>query len=503
MQTHEAIHYQRVNTPLTTENLDATKIVPRPPSRAIKKPTKQNSSVSNVDLITSREGYFSGTATSINSRLIHLADIGRCDLYGRSGRCPRDSDYALPKREMNHWFTISSEDMRKKKQTRLSNSSDNRLINEFKTPPLKSIIAGDEPLPFSINPSFLVDTIDVNVDNIRYKKYTINLLNKSHGFIVDTWWWIYLDRFCLKSENRLDFSKADLEKARNKLMFKISDKFINIVFESERLSQRDFMGNCHVQFFRQLAKLMALVIYSGFCHAWMNDRPIFVNAEFHQYLLDRFSLWIEGIRHMPQRDQDVNWRRVEPPKMRKNQASSNQSNSKGSKGAASMNCDFRTYLESQTGEGQSTRWQQARTRFTVMKNLGQNMRDGDGGQMSEEMASQVQRRMSQRRKTVASRGSIKTEDMLKLRLSANSHSISDERTVTFHSSKFDVNGCSPLFELAFPSNKTQTLVSRRSCAPKEKWRENPLVNSAQHIATAKGCVKRVKKVLNKTRLGRP
>jgi len=498
MQTHEAIHYQRVNTPLTTENLDATKAVRRPPSRCIPKSKSKKAVASNVDLVTSREGYFSGTASSINSRLIYLADIGRCDLYGRSNkRMQEQSDhYALPKRDLETWFTISSENCRTKMQeTRRTTDSDQRLINEFSTPEISSIVKGKVELPFNITPHFLVNTIDEEIDNIRYKRYTINMLKKAPRFIVDSWWWIYLDRFCLKSENRTEFSKKEIAAAKEELMYKISEKFIHMVLESERLSQRDFMGNCHVQFFRQLAKLMSLIVYSGFCHAWTNDRPLFVNNDFHQYLLDTFSLWIEGIRHAPGTDDDDMWRRVEPHNMRKNEASSKE---KGAKGA-NMRFDFSKYLEAQTGEGKTSGWKIAQTRLTIIGEVGESLNRGSiypGTAIP--LSGAIERRMSRRRQTLCTRKSLPSDAMVKL-----GRHVGEDKTIVFNSSKFDVNGCSPLFELALPSRTTQRLVSRRSCAPKSAWKENPLYTSGEHVKRAKECIRNAKNILNKEHLGRP
>ena len=178
--THVSI--QRVDSPITTRNLDATKIKPRPPSSCLsrnqnKKP--QSDQFKKVDL-THREGFFCGTADSINSRLIYLADIGRCDLYGKSSKRMGGDDEGLlninqrnnnsnDSTDVTKWVTLSNEEFKKKQRARLA-SNEPRLIETYEAPNFEDVIHDRIPLPFNISINELILKIE-EVDDINYKLY--------------------------------------------------------------------------------------------------------------------------------------------------------------------------------------------------------------------------------------------------------------------------------------------------------------------------------------------
>jgi len=251
-----------------------------------------------------------------------------------------------------------------------------------------------------------------------------------------------------------------------------------------------FVGNRHVQFFNQLAKLISLVVYSGFCHAWKDSWRRFVDSKFRQYLMDTLSLWIEGIRHIPgEGEDDQLWRRVEPFMLRKDRLNSskkgkntsnsdienNNSNKSRKAGAKTVAIHLEETLGNDSVFGEQQRWKKGYTRITILNKLGCSNNNLPIA------------RMSRRRETMgAGRMSIKTGERTGLM-------INKEKSLTFDSSKFDINGCSPLFEMVFPSNKSQILVSRRNCLDKPDWKDNPLVKTQNYIGNARSCYKRAKK----------
>lgn len=486
MQSHEALYCQRVNTPLSTKNLDATKVVPRPPSRALYKDDSEcgddGEFCGPTRLSIKRDGFFSGNASSINSRLIYLADIGRCDLYGRSATRIED-DYKIPERGLETWFTLSSEDFKKKQRARLA-SNEPRLIELAVAPDFHEIVAGRVPIPFNISIEELIKRL-VEVDGLSYVRYSINRLMTCHGLITDAFWWIFLDKFFTSTKSRNEFSADEVKACQEQLIYCIAEKFVALILDGENKGKKDegFVGNCHVQFFNQLAKLLALVVYSAFCHAWKDSWRRFVDPMFRQYLIDQLSLWVEGIKHVPgEGDDDHLWKRVEPFMLRKDRSTSESNNKNDKSRVKTVASHLNNILGVEsTPVNERHKWKRGMARLTILNKIG-------GQAMSPaEMDKMMEKRMSRRRETVSSkRMSIKVEDRAHMMLN-------HEKTMAFDSSKFDVNGCSPLFELVFPSSKSQMLVSRRNCLSKQHWKSNPLEKSYQHMKEARNCMRRAKK----------
>ena len=151
-KTGTDVSIQRVDSPIITRNLDATKIQARPPSSCISRPIlksrnerfreisengenlSQNPAIKKVDL-THRNGFFCGTSKTINSRLIYLSDIGRCDLYGKSAKRLSGDDSKILKlqnssSDLTRWITLSNEEFKKKQRARLA-SNEPRLIETY------------------------------------------------------------------------------------------------------------------------------------------------------------------------------------------------------------------------------------------------------------------------------------------------------------------------------------------------------------------------------------
>ena len=512
-RTSTNVSIQRVDSPIATRNLDATKIKPRPPSSCFSRNTVKSRNekfreskeikkevetrVKKIDL-THRDGFFCGTADSINSRLIYLADIGRCDLYGKSAKRMGGDQEALlaisnktggTSSDVTRWVTLSNEEFKKKQRARLA-SNEPRLIETYEAPGFEDVIHERIPLPFNISIDELVEKIE-EVDDINYKWYCINRLKTCHGLIKDAFWWIFFDRFFAATKNRNSFTAEQVQACKDELIYKIAQKFVKIILDSEQKSaSSSFVGNRHVQFFNQLAKLVSLIVYSGFCHAWKDSWRRFVDSGFRQYLMDTFSLWIEGIRHIPgEGEDDQLWQRMEPFMLRKDRLNSNKkgksedsnseekgsSSKRSSKGGKTVASHLEETLGNDICFGEQQKWKRGLTRITIFNKLGNSNNNIPNA------------RFSRRRETVTmGRMSIKCGEK-------NSLLISKDKSLTFDSSKFDINGCSPLFQMVFPSNKSQILVSRRNCLDKPDWKDNPLVKTQNYINNARTCYKRAKK----------
>ena len=201
-RTSTNVSIQRVDSPIATRNLDATKIKPRPPSSCFSRNTVKSRNekfreskeikkevetrVKKIDL-THRDGFFCGTADSINSRLIYLADIGRCDLYGKSAKRMGGDQEALlaitnktggTSSDVTRWVTLSNEEFKKKQRARLA-SNEPRLIETYEAPGFEDVIHERIPLPFNISIDELVEKIE-EVDDINYKWYRV-VLQKCQG----------------------------------------------------------------------------------------------------------------------------------------------------------------------------------------------------------------------------------------------------------------------------------------------------------------------------------
>lgn len=502
-----------------------------------------------VDVLN-RESFFCGNIDTVNERLVDLANIGRCDLYKkkepkvynnleelqdsliffqeadkiRKRRSDTDSGRAcflgacnpyLDKKEKmntntnrNTLFhgprgsgnneardnTVTSAGpghVRKTIRLDQANQSSGRdtlgVLNSKKsanqdlkmlalmvTPELSKITNGDAEIPFGLNLKEIISKLD-DIEGLTYLNYCKKQLIKSKALIIDIFWYIFLEKFYRNTKNRNLYSKSEILNCQEKLILKISEKFVDLLVKSEHrpddskhhvssfsINRNTFMTPRHVQFFRQLPTILSLTVYSTFCHCWKDSWNSFVDPEFRQYIIDTLSLWIEGIRHIPGKgEEDAFWRRVEPFLLRQDKSRTDKSTSVKT---------VAEHLSSTLGVATSTtncnRWGKGFAKVSLMNRLGGNL--------------------NKRRHTV------KRTEMSVIKKNITNK---ETRAMQFESSKFNINGRSPLFSLHVDRNygpsighgksNEEHLVSRRSCVEKKFWKENPLKNAHDGLKRAK------------------
>lgn len=296
-----------------------------------------------------------------------------------------------------------------------------KLVELAFPPQLETIKQSTAALPNGVDLNEIILKLE-DVNNLEYLRYSQRLLRSTPSFIRDCFWYIFLDQF--GKNPKFGYELEKLKKTKVHLKDSISTKFLDLILKSE--STGSFRAAGHKCFFNQLYKLLALIVYSIFCHAWPDSWRRFVCDDFRQYLIDRFSLWIEGIKHIPGEGEDDHlWNCVEPEHLRNNDADPYSSNNTNKN-----NLPF--YLQKTIG---------------IVKQDDENpyKRARRGGRL---------RHLK----------SLWTAQI----------SLPDQKCMQFEASKFDVNGCSPLIESQIKTQKAEWLVSRRDVVGKKYWKINPL-----------------------------
>merc|ERR1711988_380729 len=273
-------------------DLDATKYNRLPPSFSLKhkKPSKFEDTSA-----------FCGSKSSLNSRIIHLADLGRCDLYSEKKQSEDPNELEKLKEPI---FLLGQDKTSSELKKTLSKSKQSMLklpkLVELAVPPkLEAIKSSSAMLPNSINVNSIIEKLQ-EVNNLEYLRYSQRLLRSTPSFICDCFWFVFLDRF--GKNQKFGYDAVELKSTKIKLKDKISTKFLDLILKSE--INGSFRAAGHKCFFNQLYKLLALITYAIFCYAWPDSWRRFVSDDFRQYLIDRFSLWIEGIKHVPGEGED-------------------------------------------------------------------------------------------------------------------------------------------------------------------------------------------------------
>ena len=593
MHSHEAIFCQKVNSPIIYKNLDATKTITRPPSRALSHLYSKNTTrcptregvphdpnrlrINDIDTyevnsasedlnkvaksknnqndqqksttvdVLNRESFFCGNIDTVNERLVDLANIGRCDLYKRKPprvynnleelqdslmELVKDDDLTYnrscfvgasnPYMNRNSLFDPngnlatghgsgrrttfdinpdlrSRKDNLKDRDSKFTNSKQKSANQDLKmlalmvTPSLNQISQGKIEIPFKLDLNEIINKLD-DIDGLTYLSYCKKQLMKSKNLITDIFWYIFLEKFYKNTKNRNSFSKNEITKCKEELLLNIAEKFVNLLCESEQKNtphsyyhvssfstvRNTFMTQRHVQFFKQLPTILSLVVYSTFCHCWKDSWNNFVDPEFRQYIMDTLSIWIEGIRRVPgQGEHDAFWRRVEPFLLRQDKSRSDKHQQTTSVKTVAEYLNTTLGNDSLNGNAEKSKWEKGFARVSLMNRLGGNLN----------------RRHTSRRHTV--KNANKTFSEIK------QHIINkDQKAMQFESSRFNLNGRSPLFALHVDRNfgpivgqgnkKEECLVSRRSCVEKKYWKENPLAGANEGLKRAKSCANKAK-----------
>lgn len=239
---------------------------------------------------------------------------------------------------------------------------------------------------------------------------------------------MFLDQF--GNNQKFAYDAVQLKATKIKLKDKISTKFLDLILKSE--INGSFRAAGHKCFFNQLYKFVALITYSIFCYAWPDSWRRFVAEDFRQYLVDRFSLWFEGIKHVPGEGEDDHlWMLMEPEMLRSNDSDPFSSNN-------SKKNDLPTYLQKTIGVIKVE--ENPKNKYTRMRR---------GGKLRH------------------------LKSLWRQQISLPS----DLKCMQFEAAKFDINGCSPLIEPKVKSKKAEWLVSRREVVDKNYWKINPLDKS--------------------------
>ena len=365
-----------------------------------------------------------------------------------------------------------------------SANQDLKMLALYMTPKLELIEKGNIEIPLNkYNLDEIINKLD-DVEGIVHRQYCRAQLKKCKPFIKDIFWYIYLDKFYKHSKNRTQYCSSEVTKTMESLLLSIAEKFVHMVACSETITSvknsrvpnssnqipSNYKQNNHVHFFRQMSTLLSLIIYSVLCHSWKDSWSNFVDPTFRQYLVDTLSTWIDGIRYIPGRGEyDPFWRRVEPFLLRQDKTrTENTSNSNKSISEFFSNTLGSSTEGDQTSEDTaSSRWGKGFNRVTLMNKL--------GGKLSEQ---------AQKERKIAARNNQRRLTLARTQIETNLKQIeSESRSVTFESSRFNINGRSPLFDLHCRYNygytigsgvNTEILVSRRNCLAKKYWKDNPL-----------------------------
>lgn len=399
-------------------------------------------------------------------------------------------------------------------------SQDLKMLNLVITPELDEIEQGLIDIPLhKVTLAELIDKLD-DIEGLTFRNYSKQQLLQLTPLIQDTFWYIFLEKFYKHTKNRNKFNKKQIAKCQDNLLLKISAKFVDFLMqcenyngkskneikfrnlpssaygnygnqygsygvsgypndpmekqrekEKEHRANSNFLTPKHNHFFKQLPTMLALVLYSTFCHSWKDSWSNFVDPEFRQYLLDKMSIWIEGIKHVPGKgEHDGFWRRVEPFALRQDKSRSDKQSS-----VKTIAEHLNSTLGTDSEKSERSRWEKGFSRVTLMNKLGG--------------------KVNQRKNTIANP---------KLHKKAFTDLLNkDNKAIVFESSKFNINGRSPLFQLHIDHNfgpnigngkfNEEYLVSRRSCVDKKYWNKNPLLNAHSCLRKAQRCAKSVKK----------
>lgn len=360
-------------------------------------------------------------------------------------------------------------------------NQDLKMLALYMTPELKQIEEGKIDIPLNkYNLDEIINKLD-DIEGITHRRYCRAQLNRCKPFIKDIFWYIYLNKFYKHSKNRTQYLTSDVTKTMENLLLSIAEKFVHMVAYSEtKISLKEgnkptssnkipsnYKRNPHVHFFRQMSTLLSLIVYSAFCHSWKDSWNNFVDPSFRQYLMDTLSTWIDGIRNIPGRGEyDPFWRRVEPFLLRQDKSRTDKdSSSKSVADYFSNTLGSDNNEDGNTEDTASSRWDKGFNRVTLMNKL--------GGKLSEQAQRERKQTKTTRRMTLAI-----TQIETNLKQMEN-----ESRSMMFESSRFNVNGRSPLFDLHCRYSygyevgsglNTEILVSRRNCLAKKFWRDNPL-----------------------------
>ena len=166
----------------------------------------------------------------------------------------------------------------------LSHSS----IELFPKPDLSKITNSTEPLPFGLTPSEVINRLN-DLDDITHLQYTKKLLKFDKSFIIDCFWHQFFQDFQSSVKFFKETEKSRIDSIVSYLKTVISNKFLSLVLYSEGLTS--FKSSAHKNVFNQFGKILALITYSIFCHAWPDSWRRFSDKDYRQSLANHFCFF--------------------------------------------------------------------------------------------------------------------------------------------------------------------------------------------------------------------
>lgn len=156
-------------------NLDVTKYKRLPPSFCMKHKQPPKFETTSA---------FCGSKSSLNSRIIHLADLGRCDLYSEKKQSEDPNELEKLKGPIFLLGQDKASTELKKTQSKSKQSMLKlpKLVELAVAPKLEDIKSSSATLPNNIDVNSIIEKLE-EINNLEYLRYSQRLLRSTPSFM--------------------------------------------------------------------------------------------------------------------------------------------------------------------------------------------------------------------------------------------------------------------------------------------------------------------------------